>query len=92
MFDSFSFMNANSVVDIGNISENLTYVLPHEITSKISTLLTILQALGIFVIIYIIFNIINWRLNRQKTKDITDIKNNLIEIKSILKSKKIKKK
>ena len=79
------------IVDVNLVNESLAYVLPTEIVSKISLLMTILQAVGIMVIIYLIFNIINWRINKRKRAELTQINNTLVEIKDLLKAQNPKK-
>ena len=67
--------------------EELIYALPQEIINRLGFLITILQAVGIFVILYIVFGIINSYLNRKKKKELQRINENLEEIKMILKRK-----
>jgi len=77
---------------IGEVVENLTAVLPPEIATRIGGLITILKALGIFVIIYVIYvvtmGILGFRSRKrmkviEKKVDLIDKKMN-----KLLKSKK----
>jgi len=68
--------------------EELIYALPDQIVDKAGFLITILQAVGIFVIIYIIFGIINAILNIGKKKQLEKINQSLNEIKTLLKRRK----
>jgi len=70
-----------------NITNDLIYALPQELVERFSGLITILQALGLAIIFYIIFNVINTIINRKKKKEISLINKNLEEIKIILKNK-----
>jgi hypothetical protein len=54
----------------------------------IVNLWTILQALGIFLILYIVFNTINVLINKNKQKELSQINQNLLEIKDLLSKKK----
>lgn len=71
-----------------NITNDLIYTVPQELVEKFSELITVLQALGLVIIFYIIFNTINIIINRKKKKEISLINKNLEEIKKILKNKK----
>jgi uncharacterized membrane protein len=64
--------------------EDLIYALPQELIGKASVLLTILEAVGIVVIIYIIFSIINSIIHGKRYKQIKQVNANLEEIKSLL--------
>lgn len=63
---------------------DLVNVLPGDLVSKIEFLITILQALGGVIILYIVFNVINTIINRKKNKKIDLIVDYLAEIKEIL--------
>ncbi|MEK6906264.1 MAG: hypothetical protein AABW81_01445 [Nanoarchaeota archaeon] len=69
------------------INETITAI-PQELIRDINLLIYVLEAVGGFIILYIIFNIISLYGNRKKRKEIEQINNNLEEIKSILKSRK----
>lgn len=71
-----------------NITNDLIYTVPQGLVEKFSELITVLQALGLAIIFYIIFNTINIIINRKKKKEISLINKNLEEIKKILKNKK----
>ena len=74
--------------------ENITstvFNFPPELISQVSLLITVLQALGGVIIIYIIFNVIHALINRKRNKKINEIliginnmNRNLGEIKRIL--------
>jgi len=70
---------------LSNASEAVLATLPQEVVQNIELLVTILQAAGIFFIIYLIFNITNTIINRKRQKDIRDIKEDVAEIKRLLK-------
>lgn len=70
------------------VAENLTSILPNEISNQISFLITLFQAIGGLIIFYIVFNVVNIILNRKKKKELQKIKRDLEEIKKILKNKK----
>ena len=68
------------------VGENLTeiiYNFPPELVSRISSFLTVVRALGIVAIIYILFHLINMILNRKKRNELRKINSNLEEIKRI---------
>lgn len=73
-----------AVVDIANSTLG---VLPPELISRVDFLITILQALGGFIILWIIFNIISAFQGRKRRKEIEKINQNLEEIKIILKKR-----
>jgi len=50
-------------------------------------LITLLKALGLVVILYIIFNVINTIINKKRYNEIKDMNNNLEEIKKLLRKK-----
>ena len=62
--------------------------LPQEVIQNIGLLVTILQAAGLFFILYLIFNIINTFINRRRQKDIKHIAEDVSEIKKLLKKKR----
>ena len=70
-----------------NITNDLIYALPQELVERFSGLITILQALGVAIIFYIIFNVINAIMNRKKKKELSLINKNLEDIKLILQNK-----
>lgn len=72
---------------IENISNAVSF-LPAELVGRIDFLITIFQALGWFIIFWVIFNIINAIINRKKNKEIKKINENLEDIKELLKRKK----
>ena len=80
---------------------DLVYLIPEDIAARIPFLIDLLQAIGIFIIIYIIFSIVNTIIARKRNKEIEKINfnltkingemnKNLREIKSLLKKKKEK--
>jgi len=72
------------MVEVDNFTQTLIYSLPPELANRLSFLITILQAVGIMVIIYLVFNVINWRINKRKRRELTEINNNLKDIKKLL--------
>lgn len=64
---------------------NATGLLSPEIFGRLDFLITILQAVGWFIIFYIIFNIINTLIIRKRNKKIDEVLGTLKEIKQILK-------
>ena len=61
--------------------------IPQELATNISGLITLLKALGLVVILYIIFNVINTIINKKRYNEIKDMNNNLEEIKKLLRKK-----
>ena len=54
----------------GQVLSNVSLTeLPTAVVGQVSTLLTIFQAIGGLIIIYIVFNIVNVFLNRKKAKE-----------------------
>ena len=72
--------------------EDLIYQLPSELIGRVEFLITILQALGVFIILYIVFNIISTVINSKRNMEIQKINENLEEIKIILKQQRKKEK
>lgn len=60
--------------------------IPDALVGNVELLIGILQALGIFVIIYIIFNVVNTIINRKKKTEMKKMNENLEEIKKLLTS------
>ena len=72
------------------IIANLSSILPESIFKNLNFLLKILQAIGGFIILYLIFQIINVIFRRRENRILKKISKNLEEIKDILKSKNVK--
>jgi len=70
--------------------ENLMAIIPQEFFSSMGSLILLLKALGGFIILYLIFSIINLIINRNKRKEISQINKNLEDIKRLLTKKKKK--
>ena len=70
------------------IEDGLIYQIPQNIIDKAGLLITILQALGIFVILYIVFMIVNTIINRKRKNELIEMNEHLIEIKEILRRQK----
>ena len=68
---------------------DLIYAIPDQLLSSVSGLITILKAVGIVIIFYLIFGIVNIILNRGKRNELRMINQNLIEIKNLLSVKKV---
>lgn len=62
------------------------------LTKQISLMTRFIQALGGVILLYLVFNLVNFFLNRKKNKMLNNIENELKEIKSILKKKGTKSK
>ncbi len=69
------------------VNGDLIYSVPQELIDKAGFLINILQALGIVIIFYIIFNIINIIINKDKKRQLEQINLHLIEIKKLLSSR-----
>ncbi len=59
----------------------------NELINQISSLATFLQAIGGLIIIYLVFNIINTIMNRNKKKQLERLAKDVGEIKKILRKK-----
>jgi hypothetical protein len=70
------------------INESLFYEFPEALVTKLSSLVSILQALGIVIVIYVVFSLINTIINRKRMREIEKINNNLKDIKKLLSKKK----
>ena len=66
------------------LTQDLASSIPLELAGNISFLVNILQALGVAILLYVIFNIINIFLSRKKEKEVKKISENLESIKKIL--------
>jgi hypothetical protein len=65
----------------GQLLSNVSLTeLPTELGGRISTLITIFQAIGGLIIVYLLFNIINMFLNRKKAKETERMRELLEEI------------
>jgi mannose/fructose/N-acetylgalactosamine-specific phosphotransferase system component IIC len=69
------------------VAQDLVSSVPMELANNLSFLVNILQALGIAILLYIIFSTINIILSRKKEKEIKKISENLEIIKRLLVSK-----
>ena len=67
---------------------DLIYSIPEQLLNSVSGLVTIFKAVGIIIIFYLIFGIINLILNRKKKNQLEEINKNLKEIKKLLSKKK----
>jgi biotin transporter BioY len=70
------------------INESLDYLIPKELISSVNILVYILQALGGFLIFFILFSIIKSIIDNKKKNELRKIVLSLDEIKSILISNK----
>ena len=66
------------------MNETLNYILPKEFIEKASSFMTILEALGWALLIYVVFNIINFVINRERKKELIQIHKTLLDIKKLL--------
>ncbi len=76
------------------VAEEFTYILPPEMTSRLSSLITLFQALGGLAIAYIIFNAARVFWMKRRTNETSEIRKVLERIDKKLTSidKKISKK
>jgi hypothetical protein len=70
------------------INETLFYEFPEALVTKLSSLVSVLQALGIVIVIYVVFSLINTVINRKRMREIEKINKNLRDIKKLLSKKK----
>jgi len=68
---------------------DLIYAIPDQLLGSVSGLITILKAVGIVIILYLVFGIVNLILNRGKRNELRMINQNLIEIKNLLSVKSV---
>jgi len=66
------------------IPQDIVSSIPTELANNLSFLVNILQALGVAILLYAIFNIINLVLAKKKEKEIKKISENLEVIKKLL--------
>ena len=66
------------------VNDSLIYALPQELVESFSGLVIVFQVLGGAIVLYIVFNIINFFTNRKKNKELQLINQNLQDIKQIL--------
>lgn len=65
----------------GQVLSNVSLTeLPTEVLGRVSTLITIFQAIGGLIIVYLIFNIVNMFLNRKKARETTKMRELLEQI------------
>ncbi len=67
---------------------DLIYQIPQKLIDQAGILITILQALGVFVILWIVFAIINSFFNKRRDKKLDEMNKHLADIKEILRNKK----
>ena len=77
---------------MAEVLQEVASLFPSELVPRIDFLITILQAVGWFIIFYIVFNVINTIINRKKNKEIERINKNLVDIKNLLRKYGRKKK
>jgi len=63
----------------------LIYQIPQNLIDQAGFLITVLQTLGIFVIIWIVFAIFNSIFNKRRDRKLDEMNQHLNEIKEILK-------
>lgn len=69
--------------------EEVVWAVPDALQGTVETVLWIIGTVGIFVILYIIFAIINSVLNRKKQKELKRINQNLEDIKLLLGNRRL---
>ena len=72
------------------VNETLSYVFPKEFIEKAAGFMSVLEVLGWALIVYVVFNIINYVINRERKKELGQINETLVDIKKLL-SKQAKK-
>ncbi|MBU2104147.1 MAG: hypothetical protein KKF67_00005, partial [Nanoarchaeota archaeon] len=65
-------------------TQDIVSSIPSELVNNLSFLVNILQALGVAILLYIIFNVINIFFSKRKEKEIKKISENLEIIKKLL--------
>ena len=63
---------------------DIVSALPPELVSNFSFIINILQAVGIAIVVYILFNLINFFFSRRREKELKKINENLEAIKKLL--------
>ncbi|PIN89760.1 hypothetical protein COU57_05435 [Candidatus Pacearchaeota archaeon CG10_big_fil_rev_8_21_14_0_10_32_14] len=66
----------------------LIYQIPQSLIDKAGFLITILQTLGIFVIIWIVYAILNSIFNKRRDRKLDEMNQHLAEIKDILRNRR----
>ena len=66
------------------VIENLSDVTIENLINQISNLTTFMQGIGGFILLYIIFGVVNAVINRKKGKQLEQINKNLGDIKKLL--------
>jgi hypothetical protein len=66
------------------VAQDIASSIPNEMVNNLSFLVNILQALGVAILLYIIFSIINLIIARKKEKEVKKISENLEIIKKLL--------
>ena len=66
-------------------TDDLIFAIPNDLIGKVGILITILQALGIFVILWILFMAVNTFINKKRKNELLEINQHLIEIRDLLK-------
>lgn len=72
--------------------EDLVLTIPAELVGRVGTLITILEALGGFIILYLIFNVVNTIINRKRNKKIDKGILLIEEIRNLMVKQKVSKK
>ena len=68
--------------------EDLVLAIPKELLNQAGWLITILQAVGVFVILYIVYYVVMTIINRKRLRILDEMNQHLIEIKEILKKQR----
>ena len=66
-------------------TDDLIFAIPNDLIGKVGILITILQALGIFVILWILFMAVNTFINKKRKNELLEVNQHLIEIRDLLK-------
>ena len=62
------------------------FAMPPEMIELFGSLVSSIKALGIAIIFYLVFSVINMIMNRRKEKEIREINSNLEDIKKLLRN------
>ncbi len=68
------------------VLEGIISTIPEAVMTNISFMISLVQAAGIAILAYILFNLINFFFSRKREKELEKINKNLESIKRILNS------
>ncbi|MBU0957903.1 MAG: hypothetical protein KKF56_03800 [Nanoarchaeota archaeon] len=76
------------MVGVEELPANITNYIPESVLHNIDFLITMLQALGIIILAYLVFNVISLIMQRKRLKELKEINQRLIRIEKKLKISK----